>query len=115
MQKGKGSGGTRAFVTIDESLAFGEVIGIGSGNAEQIGGAIMIDVLSLGHGRFNEPKVTNSFASTISPDHLPVRLQSKLNSEEERRFGAHFANFCKAVPWTFMTWETAFCIISGVA
>ena len=98
MQKGKRGCGTRAFVAVDESLAFGEVIGIGSGNAEQIGIAIVVDVLPLGNGRFNKPKVTNSFASTISPDHFSMHLQGKLNRKEERRFGAHFANFCKAVP-----------------
>jgi hypothetical protein len=27
-----------------------------------------------------------------------MHQQSKLNREEERRFGVHFANFCKAVP-----------------
>jgi hypothetical protein len=27
-----------------------------------------------------------------------MHLQGKLNRKEERRFGAHFANFCKAVP-----------------
>ena len=115
MQKGESRGGSGAFVAVDESLAFGKVIGIGSGNAEQISIAIVIDVLSLGYGRFNKPKIANSIASTVGSDHLPVHLQGKLNRKEERRLGAHFANFCRAVPCTFMTWETAFRIISEVA
>jgi hypothetical protein len=44
-----------------------------------------------------------------------MHLQGKFNRKEKRRFGAHCANFCKAAPWTFMTWETAFRIISGAA
>jgi hypothetical protein len=98
MQKGESGSGSGAFVAVDKGLAFGEVIGISGGNAEQIGSAIVVDILPLGNGRFNKPKVTNSLASTISPDHLLMHLQGKLNRKEERRLGAHFANFCKAVP-----------------
>ena len=98
MQKRKGRSGFGAFVTVNKSLAFGKVIGVGGGNAEQIGIAIVVDILPLGNGRFNKPTVTNSFASSIGPDHFPMHLQSKLNRKEERRFDAHFANFCKAVP-----------------
>ena len=88
---------------------------MGGGDAEEIGSAVVVGILSLGNGRCNKPTVTNPFASSISSDHLLVHLQCKLHRKEERRCGVHFANFCNAVPWTFMTWEMAFCIISEVA
>ena len=48
MQKGERCSGTRAFVSVDESLAFGEVIGIRCGDAEQIGIALATRLCAQG-------------------------------------------------------------------
>ncbi len=74
------------------------MISVGCGYSEQIGIAIVENILPLGNGGFDKPEITHSFAAAVSPDHFSMHAQDALDGQEERRFGAHFANFCKASP-----------------